>query len=836
MKKSAIIFSLLFLVLFISAACGTICLPGQMKTDDGQCQQKITNRCCVVRDISNNVIGCSGQEVDDTLCRDHYLSLGSTQFINQNCKDVTSCSSVINKCFGNMSHGEEGNYIYNILPEASQCNTLGTSQYEDECKLMDDGTLEIYDKYCAKGCNSLTGKCYGESTIIQDPNLVLDINFDEGTPYDYSSYHNIGNLMNGANIERGIGVKSSSALHLDGTDDCLEITDSNSLDLPNQYTISMWLKPEYTDKNGVNYQIISKSDFTLNQRSWNYINQLSFDGINNKAYLRVNGANSDNGIRGIAQYPTTKFVFPNSWFNLIITYDGTAANTQKLKYYIDGVELPYWIINSDIGGIPFNNNNPVTIGGTRNNGLSCQTPFKGSIDEIKIYNKKLTIEEITNLVSLYPCQLTESVCLDNKLLVCNNGQRTDSICATNQVCDPILKQCTNLNNPLKLYLTFDDNYPDDYSLYKNNGSLLQGANLIIEGTNRVLNLSGVDEYLTFPKSDSLNISKNAISVSMWLKPDYNNQIGYFYFLGKQMFPSTNPYAQYGITWGKYWDQDNVRWLKEQIYFNLANGGLGTPLRSVREDKWTHIVGTYDGSQIKVYLNGGLSVSKAVTGNIGQNQGTVLEIGKLAISFMYYTRGRVDEISIYNKSLSQEEINSLFNNVCNKFINCNSDADCGVNSKCFNPGTCQAFCSACGIENPPTIGKCVTPDTSRSCIDQCDSDTECKTLGPSYTCRNPDKSCTESFCTECTADSDCLIIGKAKCIDTKLFGLPSPNSRCVKCRNDADCGCVSCSDGRGVICGSCDETLGYCGMWSIPNSQNCGSKYCPTDFPNCNQYW
>jgi hypothetical protein len=74
--------------------------------------------------------------------------------------------------------------------------------------------------------------------------------------------------------------------------------------------------------------------------------------------------------------------------------------------------------------------------------------------------------------------------------------------------------------------------------------------------------------------------------------------------------------------------------------------------------WYHIVGTYDGSKIRFYLNGIAVDSSSYTGQM-TDSGQNLFFGKYGNSNNYLP-GSISEIRIYNRALSPAEITTLYN--------------------------------------------------------------------------------------------------------------------------------------------------------------------------------
>lgn len=78
-------------------------------------------------------------------------------------------------------------------------------------------------------------------------------------------------------------------------------------------------------------------------------------------------------------------------------------------------------------------------------------------------------------------------------------------------------------------------------------------------------------------------------------------------------------------------------------------------------QWTHWVAMYNGSELLLYQNGTKLIGDAnrvVTLNIGSNK--VFEVGKTGDYAGYFT-GCIDEMGIWNRTLSESEISTLFAN-------------------------------------------------------------------------------------------------------------------------------------------------------------------------------
>jgi len=67
------------------------------------------------------------------------------------------------------------------------------------------------------------------------------------------------------------------------------------------------------------------------------------------------------------------------------------------------------------------------------------------------------------------------------------------------------------------------------------------------------------------------------------------------------------------------------------------------------NKWNHVACSYDGSQVKLYINGEQVSQRNASGNIIQNPTSELQIGGASRSSNSVFRGYIDRVSIYNEA-------------------------------------------------------------------------------------------------------------------------------------------------------------------------------------------
>ena len=91
------------------------------------------------------------------------------------------------------------------------------------------------------------------------------------------------------------------------------------------------------------------------------------------------------------------------------------------------------------------------------------------------------------------------------------------------------------------------------------------------------------------------------------------------------------------------------------------GTFGAPLygtTALIANTWAHLAATYDGATMRLYVNGVQVASRTQTGAIATSTNP-LQVGGDSIYGQYFA-GRIDEVRIYNRTLSVAEIQSDMN--------------------------------------------------------------------------------------------------------------------------------------------------------------------------------
>ncbi len=157
-----------------------------------------------------------------------------------------------------------------------------------------------------------------------------------------------------------------------------------------------------------------------------------------------------------------------------------------------------------------------------------------------------------------------------------------------------------------------------------------------------VDLDGSNDYISV--SSAAALASNPISISFWTKNDEAASTNHG-IMGK-----TN-----GTSWTQGWgffyqSSSQLRFFIESYIANVA-------VATISPQQWNHIVGTWNGTTIQVYVNGTAGTSDTYSSTMTTSN--PLEFGRLG-SDSFNINGKLDDIRIYNKTLTQSQINSLYN--------------------------------------------------------------------------------------------------------------------------------------------------------------------------------
>ena len=201
----------------------------------------------------------------------------------------------------------------------------------------------------------------------------------------------------------------------------------------------------------------------------------------------------------------------------------------------------------------------------------------------------------------------------------------------------------------------------DSSGYGNHGTV-SNATLTTDrfgNTNSAYNFNGTSSYILAPASASLQ-PKNSISIGVWINAESNgNQ--WTPILSKRNNYTSYPYDSYSFS--RHPTNNSGRW---NIGLNGPTNIVGVyATQAPNLNNWQFLLATYDGQIVKLYVDGIFAASSAFSDSlIYSNLG--LYIGNNSLGGQFF-KGKIDDITIHNRALNDNEIANLYSPIKNNTI-------------------------------------------------------------------------------------------------------------------------------------------------------------------------
>ena len=173
-----------------------------------------------------------------------------------------------------------------------------------------------------------------------------------------------------------------------------------------------------------------------------------------------------------------------------------------------------------------------------------------------------------------------------------------------------------------------------------NSGVVSGATWVPGISGSALDFDGVAGQALVPFSSTINNTTDQISLSCWFKM---NQVG--------------DYGAFLFTRVKYMLRIDAQ---GRVSFAIYNPDFKSVVMDysdrILDTDWHHAVATYDGAEMKIFIDGSLKKTTATTGNL-QSSTSNLYIGNQAT--LNFFPGILDEVLLYSRPLTVEEINTIY---------------------------------------------------------------------------------------------------------------------------------------------------------------------------------
>ncbi len=513
---------------------------------------------------------------------------GSELFINGVANTATDAGTIGNiddlsnaVAFRVGAESDAGNPFDGKLDEIREYNrTLSTGEIQS-----------LYDQGGGTRVNSSVSNAQGSGRL--DSGLAGYWRLDDGSgtsATDSSSGGNTGTLNNGPTWGTG---QIGGAISFDNTDDSITVGDVVE---PEYITMSAWIN---RSGNGT-VSIINKGTLLSSEQYSLFLDYASYGTV--EMIVRAAGGGFDHCRTGSSGYTT------GQWHLVTGTYNGTTC-----RVYVNGVDKTETVVSDTTSGVINTGASSLTIG----------SAFNGLLDEVRIYNRPLSPDEVAQLYRL--------------------------------------TSPTSVDTSLKGYWSFNGQdmsggYSFDRSGAGNTGSLYNSPTIARGILGQALDFDAVNDYVATADSSSLDIGDtDDLTLSGWFYRDT--------FTGSNgLIAKRSGFATGDVGYIAYIDATT-----DQLIFQISDGTdvyTITSSSTFTATGWHHFAVVWDqdsATNSEIYIDG--------TADKATDSGTIGNIGDLSNALGVYVGarsdgsalfdGRIDEARVYKRALSATDIKSLY---------------------------------------------------------------------------------------------------------------------------------------------------------------------------------
>jgi hypothetical protein len=187
----------------------------------------------------------------------------------------------------------------------------------------------------------------------------------------------------------------------------------------------------------------------------------------------------------------------------------------------------------------------------------------------------------------------------------------------------------------------------------NHGSLQNGATFGTGRFGQAFSFDGVDDQISVAHNASLNAG-SAITIASWINV---TTMGHARSIAQMRAPGNVGGYTFETAHG-FGANDALQWV---VWRNGAYQILQTPSGVVQPGVWHHVAATFDGSMMRIFVDGAERAALANPGPIDASNDPLV-IGRNVVIPSFAWHGLLDEIQVYGRPLSAAEIQTLFQGV------------------------------------------------------------------------------------------------------------------------------------------------------------------------------
>ena len=210
------------------------------------------------------------------------------------------------------------------------------------------------------------------------------------------------------------------------------------------------------------------------------------------------------------------------------------------------------------------------------------------------------------------------------------------------------------DNALISHYTFDNisgnTLPDNSD--QNHNATIHGATKTSGTKGDALHFDGISQFVD---AGNFDVTGQAITLAAWIKAD-DFAINDARIISK----ATGILEQ-----DHYWMLSTIESNGSKLRFRLKTEGQTTTLigtKNIPVGEWVHVAAVYDGTKMKLFINGQESGRVNKTGTLSVDPAVNVRIGDNPTSGNRNFKGALDDLRVYNHALSTNDLRELYSDI------------------------------------------------------------------------------------------------------------------------------------------------------------------------------
>ena len=195
----------------------------------------------------------------------------------------------------------------------------------------------------------------------------------------------------------------------------------------------------------------------------------------------------------------------------------------------------------------------------------------------------------------------------------------------------------------------------------------------ISANDSYLKFNGINASLVFNNTNLPNIQQGNFSVSLWVKLNNlghgvgNHELNEIWNLGNQTSMNDlsliiRTQSSLHMNFSRFYVHNQTSGGQNNLDYCQGNtcSDIGSRSDAIwNNNQWYNIITTFNSTTMSMFIDGTLINNRSFNGIRGTKLSDFFGIG-IGWDYLYYTNGSIDEVRVYNDSLSQNRVNEIYN--------------------------------------------------------------------------------------------------------------------------------------------------------------------------------